>query len=80
MSYHEQGIEKLSPAQISKLLNGHPVRVKHGLHHKLHVSEEHLKKLHRAHHKGSAATLQLDPYAIELNQQFSASSHHFICS
>jgi hypothetical protein len=66
--YHEVGVQALSPKQISRLLNGHPVRVKHGSHHKMHLSTEHAKKLHRAHLKGSAITVTLDPYAIEHNQ------------
>jgi len=53
---------------MSKLLNGHKVRVKHGRHHKIHLSEEHSKKLHKAHMKGMGITIQLDPYAIEHNQ------------
>ena len=50
--YHEAGIEKLSKAQISKLLNGHRVRGKYGSHHKVHLSQEQHKKLHSAHNKG----------------------------
>ena len=66
--YIQHGIEKLSPAQVSKLLNGHPVRVRHGQHHKIHITEEHAKKILRAHRKGAKATIQLDPYAREHNQ------------
>jgi len=66
--YHEVGIQALSPKQISRILNGHGVRVKAGSHHKMHLSSEHAKKLHRAHLKGSAVTVTLDPYAIEHNQ------------
>jgi len=66
--YHENSIEQLSKNQVSKLLNGHKVRIKHGRHHKIHLSEEHSKKLHKAHMKGMGITIQLDPYAIEHNQ------------
>lgn len=66
--YHENSIEQLSKNQVSKLLNGHKVRVKHGRHHKIHLSEEHSKKLHKAHMKGMGITIQLDPYAITHNQ------------
>ena len=66
--YHPTTIEPLSKKQVSKLLNGHPVRVKHGRHHKIHLSAEHHKKLHRAHLKGAGITLTLDPYAIAHNQ------------
>ena len=72
--YHQVGIEKLSKAQISKLLNGHRVRVKHGSHHKVHMSEEHVKKIMRSHKKGAASTIQLDPYAIEHNQHLRGGS------
>ncbi len=33
--YHEVGLAKLSPAQLSQLQNGHKVRVKMGEAHKL---------------------------------------------
>lgn len=66
--YHEAQIAPISKKQVSKLLNGHPVRVKAGSHHKLHLSGEHHKKLHRAHAKGCGITITLDPYAIEHNQ------------
>jgi len=66
--YHEAHIAKLSPKQISRLLNAHPVRIKHGSHHKIHLSPEHHKKLHRAGLKGTAITVQLDPFAIAHNE------------
>jgi len=66
--YIENGVEKLSKAQVSKLLNGHRVRVKKGQGAKIHLTEEHSKKLHKAHMKGSGTTIQLDPYAIASNQ------------
>jgi len=80
MTYHETGIEKLSKAQISKLLNGHRVRVKHGSHHKVHLSHEQHKKLHAAHKKGCGITLEFDPYQIHNHQHLreghSSHAHH----
>jgi hypothetical protein len=66
--YHTVDIATLSPKQISRILNGHAVRVKMGSGAKMHVSTEHAKKLHRANLKGGAATVTLDPYAIQHNQ------------
>ena len=73
--YHEAGIEKLSKAQISKLLNGHRVRVKHGSHHKVHLSHEQHKKLHNAHKKGCGITMEFDPYQIEHHQHLRGEHH-----
>jgi hypothetical protein len=67
VEYHKVKIDKLSPTQISKLLRGLKVRVRHGSHHHIHVSAEHAKKIMKAHQKGAAHTLELDPYAIEHN-------------
>ena len=63
--YYEVGIQKLSDNQLSKLRNGHPVRVKLGNHHKICLSIQQLKKLHKAHKKGSASTITFDPYQLE---------------
>ena len=60
--YHPVSITHLSSAQVSKLLNGHPVRVKHGPGHHIEVSHEQHKKLQKAHSKGSASTIQFDPF------------------
>ena len=68
MHYIQHGIEKLSKNQVSKLLRGHPTRIKAGKHHNIHLSQEHSKKIMRAHQKGMGLTVQLDPYAIEHNQ------------
>jgi len=68
MSYHQVGLHALSNPQINKLLAGHPVRVKHGSHHTASLSAEHTKKLHRAHSKGRAITVQLDPYCCQMNE------------
>jgi hypothetical protein len=66
--YHEVGLDALSKKQVSKLLNGHPVRVKVGSGVKALVSAEHLKKLTKAGMKGCGITVSLDPYAIAKNQ------------
>ena len=63
--YHEIGIQKLSENQLSKLRNGHPVRVKLGNHHKICLSIQQLKKIHKASKKGSASTISFDPYQLE---------------
>ena len=63
--YHPIGIQKLSENQLSRLRNGHPVRVKIGSHHKIHLSVPQLKKLHTAHKNGKASTITFDPYQNE---------------
>ncbi len=66
--YKKHHIGKLSSAQISKLLNGHAVRVKHGNHHEVHLSVEQSKKVHKAHTKGKAAQIRFDPYQMQNHQ------------
>jgi len=78
MSYIAHGIEALSKSQIGKLLKGGSVRVKHGRHHTIHLSEEHGKKLHRAYAKGKGITIKLDPYAIDHNQHLRDAVKHLI--
>lgn len=63
--YYEVGIQKLSDNQLSKLRNGHPVRIKLGNHHKISLSIQQLKKLQKASKKGSASTITFDPYQLE---------------
>lgn len=67
--YYLEGIEKLSPTQASKLMRGHPVRVKKGMSHKIHMRPDQIKKLHSSHMKGKGTTLVLDPYQIDLNRE-----------
>jgi len=74
--YHEIGIGKLSPTQVSRLLNGHGVRVKHGSHHKIHASTEQHKKIMTAHRKGKAHTLTFDPYQIAQHQHLRGHKSH----
>jgi len=63
--YNKIGIQKLSQPQISKLLNGHRVRVKYGNGLEIHASDEQCKKISRAHKKGCGTTIQFDPYQIQ---------------
>lgn len=63
--YHKIHVDKLSNAQISKLLNGGRIRVKAGRHHAIHVSSEQHKKIHKAHLKGAGVTIEFDPYQME---------------
>jgi cytochrome c553 len=72
--YHEVGIQALSPKQISRLLNAHPVRVKAGSDAKIQVTADHAKKLAKAGMKGSSLTMTLDPFAIQNNQHLRALS------
>jgi len=67
--YTETNISKLSPAQISRLVNHHSVRIKHGSGHKIHLSKEQHKKLMAAHRKGCGINLTLDPYQIDIHKQ-----------
>jgi len=73
--YHKHHVGKLSTAQISKLLNGHAVRVKHGNHHEVHLSVEQSKKVHKAHSKGKAVQIRFDPYQIQHHQHLRGKSH-----
>lgn len=67
--YYLEGIEKLSPTQASKLMRGHPVRVKKGMSHKIHMRPDQIKKLHSSHMKGKGTTLIMDPYQIDMNRE-----------
>ena len=67
--YHKAGVSQLSNTQISRLLNGHGVRVSHGSNHEIELSKEQLKKYMKAHEKGKAITITLDPFQIQ-NHQF----------
>ena len=63
--YHDATLEALSKKQVSRLLNGHPVRVKAGEHHNVSFSGDQFKKLCRAHLAGKGITVTLDPHQIE---------------
>ena len=67
--YYDAKIQKLSSAQLRKLLHGQKVRVKHGDHHEVQLNEEQLKKLGKAHKKNTATTIQLDPYQVDIHRK-----------
>jgi hypothetical protein len=67
--YIPTSVEPLSHPQMSKLLKGHAVRVKHGHGHQLHLSHQQHKKLMSAHSKGKGMNLMLDPYQIDMHGQ-----------
>jgi hypothetical protein len=66
--YHKVKIGQLSHTQISRLLNGHGIRVSHGSNHEIELSKEQLKKYMKAHEKGKAMTLTLDPFQMQAHQ------------
>ena len=66
--YSDIEIETLSKNQVSKLLNGHPVRLMVGVGHTIGVSSEQYKKLMKAKNKGSSVTITFDPYQIDESQ------------
>jgi hypothetical protein len=63
--YHSTGVQKLSESQKSKLRNGHSVRIKEGSGNNLHLTDTQIKKLHSAHKKGAAYTIQMHPEQAE---------------
>jgi len=63
--YHSTGVQKLSPSQMSKLRNGHPVRIKQGSGNSLHLTDAQIKKLAQAHKKGAAYTITFHPEQAE---------------
>ena len=68
MSYIKHHVGKLSPQQISKVLNGHAIRMEGGGHHVVNLSIEQSKKLHRAHMHGKAVSIRFDPFQIHHHQ------------
>jgi len=71
--YHKIKIGNLSNTQISRLLNGHGVRISDGFNHEIELSKEQLKKLMKATEKGKAMTLTLDPFQIQNHQHLRGS-------
>ena len=69
--YHKASISPLSSTQVSKILNGHSVRVSAGNGHDIELSKEQFKKFSRAHKNRKAMTLTLSIYAVLviLNEQ-----------
>jgi hypothetical protein len=66
--YHKVGIQNLSPTQVSRILNGHRVRIKSGKGQEMHLSNEQHKKLTSASKKGCGITVEFDPYQMDMNQ------------
>lgn len=67
--YHPIPIKELSKRQMSRLVNGHPVSIKphpSGKHSVL-ASVEQVKKMRRAHMKGTGVRIQLDPYQRQIH-------------
>ena len=63
--YHKVKIGQLSNPQISRLLNGHGVRVSNGSNHEIELSKEQLKKYMKALEKSKAMTLTMDPFQMQ---------------
>ena len=66
--YHKIKIGNLSNTQISRLLNGHGVRISDGANHEIELSKEQLKKFMKAREKGKAMTLNMDPFQMQAHQ------------
>jgi hypothetical protein len=68
--YSAVKVEALSKQQVSKLLNGHSVRIKYEASGPmtLHLTEQQHKKLLRAHKKGASYTVSFDPYQQDDHQ------------
>ena len=73
--YHKASISPLSSTQISKVLNGHSVRISHGNKHDIELSKEQLKKIAKAHKTGKGMTLTMDPFQIQNHQHLRGSGN-----
>jgi hypothetical protein len=73
--YHKASISPLSGTQISKILNGHSVRVSAGNGHDIELSKEQLKKLTKAQKTGKGMTLTMDPYQMQNHQHLRGSGN-----
>ena len=73
--YHKASISPLSSTQISKILNGHSVRVSPGNKHDIELSKEQFKKFAKAHKNGKAMTLTMDPFQIQNHQHLRGSGN-----
>ena len=73
--YHKASISPLSSTQISKILNGHSVRVSAGNGHDIELSKEQLKKFAKAQKTGKGMTLTMDPYQIQNHQHLRGSGN-----
>jgi len=66
--YHKVKIGQLSNTQVSRLLNGHGVRISDGANHEIELSKEQLKKYMKAIDKNKAMTLVMDPFQMQAHQ------------
>jgi hypothetical protein len=66
--YHKASIAPLSSTQISKILNGHSVRISAGNGHDIELSKEQLKKFTRAQKSGKGMTVTMDPFQMQNHQ------------
>jgi hypothetical protein len=73
--YHKASIAPLSSTQISKILNGHSVRISAGNGHDIELSKEQLKKFARAQKTGKGMTLTMDPFQIHNHQHLRGSGN-----
>jgi len=73
--YHKASISPLSSTQISKILNGHSVRVSAGNGHDIELSKEQFKKFSKAHKTGKGMTLTMDPYQMQNHQYLRGSGN-----
>ena len=73
--YHKASISPLSSTQISKILNGHSVRVSAGNGHDIELSKEQLKKFAKAQKTGKGMTLTMDPYQMQNHQYLRGSGN-----
>ena len=73
--YHKASISPLSSTQISKILNGHSVRISAGNGHDIELSKEQLKKFARAQKTGKGMTLTMDPFQIHNHQHLRGSGN-----
>jgi len=73
--YHKESIAPLSSTQVSKILNGHSVRISAGNGHDIELSKEQLKKFARAQKTGKGMTLTMDPFQIHNHQHLRGSGN-----
>jgi hypothetical protein len=73
--YHKASIAPLSSTQISKILNGHSVRISAGNGHDIELSKEQLKKFARAQKTGKGMTITMDPFQMQNHQHLRGSGN-----
>ena len=73
--YHKASISPLSSTQISKILNGHSVRVSAGNGHDIELSKEQFKKFAKAQKSGKGMTLTMDPFQMQNHQHLRGSGN-----